>query len=44
MRQMGLQVIWQKPNTSQPNPEHKVYPYVTVHTLAVRRRQEGADG
>lgn len=25
MRQMGLQVIWQKPNTSQPNPEHKVY-------------------
>src|SRR3954471_8837000 len=28
MRQMGLQVIWQKPNTSQPNPEHKVYPYL----------------
>src|SRR3954467_10918866 len=25
MRQMGLQVIWQKPNTSKPNPEHKVY-------------------
>jgi putative transposase len=28
MRQMGLQVIWQKPNTSQPNPEHKTYPYL----------------
>ena len=28
MRQMGLQVIWQKPNTSQPNPEHKIYPYL----------------
>src|SRR3954447_14151247 len=26
MRQMGLQVIWQKPNTSKPNPEHKIYP------------------
>jgi putative transposase len=28
MRQMGLQVIWQNPNTSKPNPEHKVYPYL----------------
>src|SRR3954452_12206295 len=28
MRQMGVQVIWQKPNTSRPNPEHKVYPYL----------------
>src|SRR3954465_11849104 len=28
MRQMRLQVIWQKPNTSKPNPEHKVYPYL----------------
>jgi putative transposase len=28
MRQMGLQVIWQKPNTSKPNPEHKIYPYL----------------
>ena len=28
MRQMGLQVIWQKPNTSKPNPEHKTYPYL----------------
>jgi putative transposase len=28
MRQMGLQVVWQKPNTSKPNPEHKIYPYL----------------
>ncbi|HZI76094.1 MAG TPA: IS3 family transposase [Gemmatimonadales bacterium] len=28
MRQMGLQVIWQKPDTSKPNPEHKIYPYL----------------
>ena len=26
MRQMGLQVIRQKPHTSKPNPEHKIYP------------------
>ena len=28
MREMGLQVIWQRPNTSKPNPEHRVYPYL----------------
>jgi putative transposase len=28
MRRMGLQVIWQKPNTSKPNPEHKIHPYL----------------
>src|SRR4051794_7105758 len=36
MRQMGLQVIWQKPNTSKPNPEHKVYPYL-LRGLAIDR-------
>ena len=25
---MGLQVIWRKPNTSKPNPEHKIHPYL----------------
>jgi putative transposase len=29
MRQMGLQVIWQKPNTSKPKPERKIYPYLS---------------
>ena len=28
MREMGLQVIWQRPNTSKPNPEHRIYPYL----------------
>ena len=36
MRQMGLQVIWQKPNTSKPNPEHKVYPYL-LRGLTIER-------
>jgi putative transposase len=28
MRLMGLEAIYQKPNTSRPHPEHKVYPYL----------------
>jgi putative transposase len=28
LRTMGLEAAYQKPNTSQPNPEHKVYPYL----------------
>jgi putative transposase len=28
MRLMGLEAIYQKPNTSQRHPEHKVYPYL----------------
>lgn len=28
LRTMGLEAIYQKPNTSQPNPEHKLYPYL----------------
>lgn len=28
LRTMGLEAIYQKPNTSKPNPEHKVYPYL----------------
>ena len=27
MREMGLEVIWRKPNTSKPHPEHRIYPY-----------------
>jgi putative transposase len=25
MREMGLEVIWRKPNTSKPHPEHRIY-------------------
>jgi len=28
MRLMGLEAIYQKPNTSRRHPEHKVYPYL----------------
>jgi len=28
MRLMGLQAIYQKPNTSRQHPEHRVYPYL----------------
>lgn len=28
LRTMGLEAIYQKPNTSKPNPEHKVFPYL----------------
>ena len=28
LRMMGLEAVYQKPNTSQPNPEHRVFPYL----------------
>jgi len=28
MRLMGIEAIYQKPNTSQRHPDHKVYPYL----------------
>jgi putative transposase len=28
LRTMGLEAVYQKPVTSQPNPEHEVYPYL----------------
>lgn len=28
LRTMGLETVYQKPGTSTPNPEHKVYPYL----------------
>jgi len=28
MREMGIEAIYPKPNTSKPNPENKVYPYL----------------
>ena len=36
MRKMGLQAIYQRPRTSEPHPQHRVYPYllrgVTIDT------------
>jgi len=28
LRTMGLEAVYQKPGTSQPDPEHKIYPYL----------------
>ena len=28
MRLMGIEAIYQKPNTSKPHPEHRIYPYL----------------
>jgi putative transposase len=28
MKLMGLSAIYQKPNTSKPHPQHKIYPYL----------------
>ncbi len=28
MQKMGLMAVYQKPNTSKPHPEHKIYPYL----------------
>ena len=39
MRKMGLSVIYQKPNTSKPHPEHKIYPYLLRDVSVTRPNQ-----
>ena len=34
MRRLGLQAIFQRPRTSQPHPEHRIYPYL-LRDLAI---------
>jgi putative transposase len=36
MRLIGLQAIYQKPNTSRQHPEHRVYPYL-LRGLTIER-------
>ena len=36
MRRVGLQAIFQRPRTSQPHPEHRIYPYL-LRDLAIMR-------
>jgi putative transposase len=36
MRVMGIEAIYQKPNTSRRDPDHKVYPYL-LRGLAIER-------
>ncbi len=28
MREMGIEAVYPRPNTSKPHPEHKIYPYL----------------
>jgi putative transposase len=39
MRLMGLEAIYQKPNTSRPNPEHRIYPYLLRNRAVTRPNQ-----
>ena len=36
MRLLGLQAVFQRPRTSKPHPEHKIYPYL-LRDLAITR-------
>lgn len=36
MRRMGIKALYRKPNTSKPEPGHKIYPYL-LRKLAVTR-------
>ena len=36
MRKIGLAPIYQAPKTSEPNPEHKIYPYLLRHLVIER--------
>lgn len=39
MRQMGLEPIYAKPNTSRPNRQHAVYPYLLKEVVVCRVNQ-----
>ncbi len=39
MRVMGLSAIYQKPNTSRPHPQHRIYPYLLGNLKVERPNQ-----
>lgn len=39
MRKMGLEAIYPKPNTSKPNKQHKIYPYLLRDIKVTRPNQ-----
>jgi len=43
MRVMGIEAIYQKPNTSRRHPEHKVYPYL-LGGMAIEEPNQDAMG
>ena len=36
MKRMGIEAIYRKPNTSKPEPGHKIYPYLLRHVPVTR--------
>jgi len=44
MRLMGIEAIYQKPNTSRRHPEHRVYPYLLRGMTIDRINQDFEDG
>ena len=41
MRVMGLRAIYRRPRTSQPAPEHRIYPYLLRNTQMTRTNKYG---
>jgi putative transposase len=39
MKKMGMQAIYRRPNTSKPEPGHKVYPYLLRNLPVTRPNQ-----
>jgi putative transposase len=39
MKRMGIEAIYRKPNTSKPEPGHKIYPYLLRHVPVTRTNQ-----
>ena len=39
MKRMGIAAIYRRPNTSKPDPGHKIYPYLLRHVSIVRPNQ-----
>ena len=39
MKRMGIEAIYRKPNTSKPEPGHKIYPYLLRHVPVTRPDQ-----
>lgn len=39
MRLMGIEAIYQKPRTSDPHPDHKIYPYLLRNVAVTKANQ-----
>ena len=39
MRLMGIEAVFPKPRTSQPHPQHKIYPYL-LRGLSINRTNQ----